>query len=112
MDKEILALLREAGRTLTVRRQTIGNYTPASGVSGESTTNVSVTGVIVDWKDEYDGQWVQHGDRKAIIAASGLSFTLTKKDAIIDGSTVYKIIDLQKITWKSATVAYICQVRV
>lgn len=111
--RTIYKLLKEKGWTMTLRRKTQGTYNPSSGVTGQSTTNHSFTGVMLSVKSEQiDGTTVLQSDRQCIMSSIGLTVTPTLNDSIVDDDgTLYKIFRVQKIRQKDSVIAFICLVR-
>lgn len=110
---EVLAALQYAGSSMTLTRTTPGAYDNATGATGSaSSTNYTIQAVMTNYRDALiDGTLILAGDRKALIAASGLAITPAVGDRIVNGSETSEIVKSSEIAPNGTPVAYIAQVR-
>lgn len=113
MPKEILKLLTSTGESMTLRKNTPGDYNTATSSVSVSTSNTTITAKIIQYKNsEIDGEMIQRKDRRILIAGSGLAVVPTAKDQIIDpDSKVYDIINIHSIKINDSVIAYAAQGR-
>lgn len=110
--KTALALLANFGRSMTLIQETevVGDdpFDPATPTEKTFT----VTGVLLDIKDrDFPDSLVVVGDRKAIIAASGLSVTPAVGDQLKVGDDTYKVIIPKPLSPAGTAVIHTLQVR-
>lgn len=107
-----LRQIADKGRNVTLRRDAAGTYNPASDTfTAGDEDNETVKAVITDYHDrQIDGEIIMRGDRRAIIAASGLTAP-DKGDVIVDGSDQYRIINIETVKPGDTALLYKLQVR-
>lgn len=109
---DILRLIKDRGESLTLVKTTTGAYDPATSGATESTANHTIQVAVVGYKSNLiDGSIIQRGDRKAIIAASGLNVTPAIGDKITGLGDAVRIIDKRTVRDNGQNVAFVCQVR-
>lgn len=104
-------LMSRFGKTMILRRATKGVYDPVNNTrSTSSTDDYSFTGVVTDYSEhEINGQSILAGDK--ILMCSPLSVVPTTTDLVIDGSTIWKIINVYVVQPANSIVYYRIQVR-
>lgn len=109
---DILALLADLGESLTLISVTTGVYDPATSSVTETTTNHSITAAVVNYNaNQIDGTLIQAGDRKVIVAASGLAVTPKQNDKVTGLGDTVRVISVRTFRESGSTVAYVLQVR-
>lgn len=112
LAQDALDLLSDMGETLTLKKVSTGSYDPSTGSATETTTDYSVTGTFINYKQGHiDGSLIQRGDRKALIAAKGLTVDPAIDDKITGVDDSVRVVAVQKIREGGSTVAFFCQVR-
>lgn len=103
--------IEKYGRDVTYRAYNSGKYDPATGtVSANGETETTVRAVVTSARVyKTDDSALQRGDKFFLIAADEV--TPDKRDAIIDGSETYKIIDIIEIKPGDTALAYKLQAR-
>lgn len=101
------------GRDVLLRQVTAGKYSPDTHeITGRRLTDISVKAVISDYSEfQQDGEIVQRGDKRVLIAAAALENAPQLVDLIIDGETVYKIVNIKTIQPGDVPLLYRMQVR-
>jgi hypothetical protein len=112
MEIEYRHLINDIGKALTYRRVSKGAYNTSTGLATNTTTDTSVKGIVLNYKDnQFDGDIIQRGDRKIVLRASD-SIVPDVQDFIIDGSDYYRIISVRQIEQAGADLVYVCQGRI
>ena len=99
---------------MTLVKVSQGAYSVADGKAVESTVNHSITCHIIDYDERLrrDG-FIKENERKAVIAAKGMTVEPEIDDRIIDGdSKQYEVHKVQRIKKGSTKLAFICKVGV
>lgn len=103
------SILNDLGKTLTLRSVTEGSYNVNTGGVTNTTSDTSVIGMLLNYKDlQRDGDIIQQGDSKIVIK-TGTAPDI--QDIILDGSVQYRVISVRQIEESGNDVVYICQVR-
>lgn len=114
MEVEVKKLLAWAGKTLTHRTLAgdSGDYDPSTGDIVVSYSDISFTGKIIDYMDkDVDGTNVLMQDRKCLCDPTNFSGVPKRGDKIIEGSTVYTVMNSREITKNDTVLIYECQIR-
>lgn len=113
MTSTALRLITRFGKAWTVRRYTKGTYDPSNNTRTTSaTTDYTVQGMLSDYQQrEIDGTNILKGDKLLLVAASGLAITPTITDLLVEGSTLYKIVNIEQIKPASTVLYYKLQLR-
>ena len=113
LQQSVADLVDELGKSLTLRKVAEGTYDPATGeVSGGSTSDTSVVGVLYDYGDEdIDGTRILMGDRRCLIKTKNLSVVPEQGDRIVDGSTIYTVVGIKTHEAGSVVSGYNMHVR-
>lgn len=109
-----LQLLRDFGRSLTLRQTTPGTYNPADG-STSAPPPIDYTGVgrIGDYRDSViDGQLIRQGDRRCTIILDNSSVLPSVGDTVLIGGTPrYTVVRVQVREVSGVTVVHTLQLR-
>lgn len=100
------------GRWVKLREKS-GAYLPdedAMANDGKTDTDIQALFTMFHNK-EIDGDLVKVGDKRLLIAASGLSVTPAPGMLIVDGETIYKVMRTEMIQPGTTAVLYKVQVR-
>lgn len=104
-------LIDEEGRSMTLRRNTVGAYDPATSSANVTYVDTVVKGLFINYNSkEVDGTQVQSGDRKVILKGKNTN-PPGLGDQIIDGSNKGAIVNVRTVEEKGSAVIYTCQVR-
>lgn len=103
-------LIEENGRTLTLLRQDIGNFTDPAKPWADSTEageiRFDVLGVVIEFeKEAIDGETVRLGDKQILIAAKSVedesgsttNIDIEDYDIILDGTVRWTIVQVELI---------------
>jgi len=107
-------LIDDIGKTVTLRKEgnDADNYDPATGVMTNSTTDYSTKAMLLNYRDnQFDGEIIRRGDRKAVLKAKGLAVVPEPQDLIVIGSSEWRIVNVRQIEESDTDVVYICQLR-
>lgn len=109
---DILALLADLGESLTLVSVTAGAYNTATSSVTETTANYTFTGAVTSYNSrEIDGTLIQSGDRKVIVAASGLAVVPKISDKVTGIGDTVRVVNVRTLRESGETVAYVLQVR-
>ena len=114
---DLLRMLEDFGRNLTLIYVSEGSYDPATGsLSGGSTSNSTVKGYFYNYRlDEVDGSNVVLGDRRLLLPTVDTSGNTITEPEIGDQVTVtgdnVVSISIAKIFSDTRVMCYLCQVR-
>jgi len=89
-----LRLIKKYGMTMTVRRVTKGEYNSEAGErAADVVLSLDGKGIIEEYETkEIDGTLIQAGDRKIILAASGLAIRPKKGDLLVIDGAISQIV--------------------
>lgn len=112
-------LLVNFGQTMTLVEVDQGTYNPdTGGHSGASTTNHSVTGVILEYSARAggnrlaDGSLIEETDRKVLISPKGMTVVpQAGRHRLTVGSDTYEIVRVKQLSPAGTNVLYELQVR-
>lgn len=105
-----LSLVTKFGATITVRYVTLGTYQTATGDAVDTTTDVPTKGIWQDYKAKEVRGLIQEGDRRLLLAASGLAVP-TPQDRIVDGGVELEIVTVEQVRSGELAALYIVQTR-
>lgn len=96
MAATALALLSEFGQPVTIARTTPGGYDPATGgVTAPITTSQAGSAVVREYARQHiDGTLIQAGDKRVIVAASGLTFAPAPGDSVTASGDVLQVVSV------------------
>lgn len=108
-----LAVLTEFGKNVTFSVTSGGTNSPSTGaVTGATTTTYTVKAYPYPYEARYvDGDVVQVGDAKLILAASGLAFTPAPGQSVTIDAAVWRVIAANAIYSGELVAAWELQVR-
>lgn len=87
-------LITKYGRSITLRKYTIGTYDPATGANTTTTTDSTVTGVVFDFNAGQTmerGTLIQAGDKRILLPAAAAP---SLQDHIVIATTEYTIVSI------------------
>ena len=113
LQQNISGLLRMTGKTATFRRPGSTAYDPATGtnVGGTDDDEDAVIAMVNYDEDRPDGSLIERGDRKALMAAQGLSKVPQTGDQIVGFGDTVTVVAVKTIEIAGQRVAYSMQVR-
>jgi hypothetical protein len=107
-DDDLADLMTEIGTTGALTQVTGGTFNPATNsVSGASTANYTVTGIIRRPKREFMAGTIVTDDRiRFTITASGLAVVPAIGDTLTLSGTVYTVEELETVKPAGTAIAY------
>jgi len=104
-------LLTEFGQSVTLTRQTVGAYDPATGAAAVTTSAQTATGALFDYKNsQIDGTLIVAGDRRLILSAVGITAPQVDDTITANGRT-YTIKAVSETNPAGTAVIFTCNVR-
>lgn len=110
-------LLKGKGQSITLTRQTAGDYNTATGTAAVTTTTQAAYGAMFEYGDKnIDGVLIQEGDKQLLLSALNSAGTALVAPALndtvlIDGVT-YTITRIKPLSPAGTTVLFDCNIRV
>jgi hypothetical protein len=106
-------LIDNFGKTVTVRQEKsdTDKANPWEGKTDDVQTYNTKCAFIDIHEKDIDGTIVKKGDRLGYISPKGESFAIQLKHQIIDGSTTYKIMNVETINPAGTNLLYILRLR-
>lgn len=91
-----LELLREFGQPVIIARTTAGSYDPGTGVESDPVTASQAGSAVVREYDRrfIDGAMIMAGDKRVILAASGLTFAPMPGDSVMAGGGMLHVVSV------------------
>lgn len=113
LSSQVLTILTQFGRSVTLRHIVAGTYDPTTGTTtGDTSTDYVLTGALVGYKDyEVNGTSVLAGDRRCFLAAKNMTVVPNVGDTVIVGTATYSVINFQTQELSGTVLAYALQVR-
>lgn len=99
-------LVSKFGGDAIIRTVTSGVYNPTTGTASESTSDVTVKGVVEDVNAREVNDLVQASDRRLTIAAADVSAAPTTADRIVISSVVHQVIRVTTIEQDNQPITY------
>jgi hypothetical protein len=113
-----LKLITSKGQSMTWSRRVASAYDPATGAASITTTDSICRGLILDYPEKTysavatdGGMLVVRGDRKLLLAASGMSGFPQPEDTFLVGSDVWSVVATKAVDPAGTVLVYECQVR-
>lgn len=113
LENTALTQIDEFGRTVVFRSVDQGTFDASTNSrTGNSVTNTNVKAVITDYRErQINDETIRRGDKRVMIAGAALSSAPETNDIIVDGSEVYRIINVETIQPGDTVLLYKLQVR-
>ncbi|WP_370601192.1 hypothetical protein [Pseudomonas nitroreducens] len=118
MASTALRLIERFGSQQTLRDVTPGAYDPVTGeVTGDTPISQPAQVILADYTLQESGQMyatgseVRQGDKKIIIAASGLSWPPTLTTKVDVGGVLWQIVNVKESNPAGTPLVYFCQGR-
>ncbi len=107
------SLVAEIGVSVTFRRVPQTAYNPVTGSTTEGAAqDETVKVMFLDYREaEIDGQLIQRGDRRAVLAASGLTKEPDAGDFFVGEGDTVRVISVRRVEAAGSGLVYVCQVR-
>ena len=99
-------LMAKFGGVATIRSVTVGAYNTTTGAATETTTDITVRGVLEDVRRSEVNDLVQQGDKRLMIAAADLASAPTTADRVIISSRSLQIIEVRTIEQDNTAITY------
>ena len=97
LRKVATKLMSKFGGDVTLRTVTSGVYNPTTGTASETTSDVTIKGVLEDVNAREVGDLIQAGDRRLTIAAADVSAVPTTADRVVISGVTYQVIRITTI---------------
>jgi hypothetical protein len=113
MAKRVLGLVTRTGTSYTLSRtaRTPNSSTPWK-VSTATDSSITVRGILDDFRAaEVDGTVVKAGDRRYMLAASGMTLVPQPGDALTEDGDIFRVVQVQAVRPAGTDLLYILQVR-
>jgi hypothetical protein len=94
------------GGDATIRTVTTGVYNPTTGTTSETTSDVTIKGVLEDVSAREVGDLIQAGDRRLTIAAADVAAAPTTADRIIISGVTYQVVRIATIEQDNQPITY------
>lgn len=107
-------LLTSYGQSMTLTKRASGAYNPATGASTVTETTYTVRGAVFDYSGgayKLAPMLIQAGDRRALVAADGLSVAPEPADRLTIAGAIWSIVTVTPTDPGGTAVVYECQVR-
>ena len=116
LSNDIRRLIREFGRTVTLRKVTAGDYDTSTSTVSSTPTDYSIKSHMAEYKlTEITPDNVVRGDRRALIPTKDTSGTTIptpdEGDLILGAGDTVRIVSVRIIYSGDEVACYICQVR-
>ena len=107
-----LDLLNEFGSRAEIRRKTILNTAGPWEPVETMTQTYPCTAVVGNYNESLlDGSAIKQGDKKIIVAASGLAIEPAVTDVIVCHSAAYNIVNVKAVSPAGTPIIYVLQAR-
>ena len=106
LRKTAAKLMSKFGGDATIRTVTMGAYNPTTGTAGESTSDVTVKGVVEDVNAREVNDLVQASDRRLTIAAADVTAAPTTADKVVISSVVHQVVRVTTIEQDNQPITY------
>jgi hypothetical protein len=111
MQNTAAELLASFGQTVTLSRQEVSDYDPATGSATFTATLQSAPGALFDYGSrDIDGTLIKRGDKKLLIAALGITAPQVDDTVTVNG-VVYTIVHIIATNPAATAIMYICTIR-
>lgn len=109
---DLLNIVKDFGKTLTLRKHTVGTYDADTGtMTNASTTDYSVSGYFFNYDLGILGEDdIRRGRRQCVIAALGLSVSPDSDDQLIGTDDTVNITQVRTFYSGSTALCYIVEV--
>jgi hypothetical protein len=106
LRKTATKLMSKFGGDATIRTVTTGVYNPTTGTASETTSDVTIKGVLEDVSAREVGDLIQAGDRRLTIAAADVTAAPTTADRIIISGVTYQVVRIATIEQDNQPITY------
>ncbi len=106
LRKVATKLMSKFGGDATIRTVTTGVYNPTTGTTSETTSDVTIKGVLEDVSAREVGDVIQAGDRRLTIAAADVAAAPTTADRIIISGVTYQVVRIATIEQDNQPITY------
>jgi hypothetical protein len=104
-------LITKYGRSITLRKYSVGTYDPSTGANTTTITDSTVTGVVFDFSAGQTmerGTLIQVGDKRVLLSASAAP---SLQDHVLIGTAEYTIISVGETNPGGVSVMFDIHVR-
>lgn len=110
--REASALLAEFGQIVTVTRETVGEYDPATGTVSSGTEGYSCHGAVMNYRhQDIDGTLIQRGDVRVLLAPDAQFEPKPGDKVTLADATVLTVISVMPTKPAGLSVLYELQAR-
>ena len=106
LRKVATKLMSKFGGDVTLRTVTLGVYNPTTGTASETTSDVTIKGVLEDVNAREVNDLIQAGDRRLTIAAADVTAAPTSADRLVIQGQVFQIIRIATIEQDNQPITY------
>jgi hypothetical protein len=106
LRKVATKLMSKLGGDATIRTVTTGVYNPTTGTTSETTSDVTIKGVLEDVSAREVSDLIQAGDRRLTIAAADVAAAPTTADRIIISGVTYQVVRIATIEQDNQPITY------
>jgi hypothetical protein len=106
LRKAAVKLMSKFGGDVTLRTVTLGVYNPTTGTASETTSDVTIKGVLEDVNAREVNDLIRAGDRRLTIAAADVSAAPTTADRVIISSVAYQVVRIATIEQDNQPITY------
>ena len=106
LRKTAAKLMSKFGGDATIRTVTTGAYNPVTGTASETTSDVTIKGVLEDVNAREVNDLVQAGDRRLTIAAADVTAAPTTADKVVISSVVHQVVRVTTIEQDNQPITY------
>jgi len=99
-------LMAKFGGTATIRRVTSGAYNTTTGASAETTSDITVRGVLEDVSQREVSDLIQASDKRLTIAAADVTNVPTTADRVIISNVAHQIITVRTIEQDNTAITH------
>jgi len=99
------------GTAATLRAISRASYSPTTGLTTDTPTNTSVSGVLVEYEAHEVNDQIQAGDRRFLLPATQVSTAPVADDHLLVGSQTFRIVRVTTQQAPTRNVIYDLQLR-
>jgi hypothetical protein len=99
------------GTAATLRAISRASYSPTTGLTTDTPTNTSVSGVLVEYEAHELNDQIQAGDRRFLLPATQVSTAPVPDDHLIVGSQTFRIVRVTPLQAPTLNRIYDLQLR-
>tara|TARA_R100001509_G_scaffold65817_1_gene36463 strand:+ start:776 stop:1132 length:357 start_codon:yes stop_codon:yes gene_type:complete len=106
LGKVATNVLKALGADVTIRYVTSGSYNTTTGLSGETTSDTNVKGMVQAVAKSEVNSLIEAQDKRLIVSAEELATAPGTKDRVVISSVVYQIISVNTVEQDNTAITY------